>query len=321
MNYFEGTAIHDHSAKLYNSKLNEWVGFMPVVYQSLSSIVSFPEFAMQVLDENIKTNTNSNKHIYIVAVMSFLRHKRSLLSHLTSEQYSALRVKWIDINNTNEAPIIQRRLENKPTENQLKKGGVHLDFNQIVEVRNKLPEGSIERLLISMYTMIPPARADYFATQIVYDDAVPTEKNYIRFRSDSTAQCVLTDFKTVKTFKEITHDLPPELIVEIKASLEKQPRTYLFLNANGAPHTRNSFVLWSRRALTRVFSVDFTLVMFRHAFVTHYITTVDASTITDATIKHISDKLGHSTEMFRAYKWIKSGQKGDLVLDGNDKDD
>ena len=28
----------------------------------------------------------------------------------------------------------------------------------------------------------------------------------------------------------------------------------------------------------------------------------------------ISDKMGHSTEMFRAYKWVKSGAKGELDL-------
>lgn len=315
MNFFEDTDIHEHSAKLYNSKLNEWISFMEPIYQSLASIISFPEYSMKILDENIKTNTNSNKHIYIVAVMSFLRHKRASLAHLTTEQYSLIRVKWIDINNKNEQPIIQRRLENKPTDNQLKKGGVHLDFNRIVSVRDQLPEGSIERLLISFYTMIPPARADYFATQLVYNDDAPTQKNYIRIRSDSTAECILTDFKTAKTFKQIQHNLPTELVLELQKSLQKTPRDYLFINANGKPHTRNSFVLWSRRILTKVFGVDFTLVFFRHAFVTHFITTMDMNTVTDAEIKNISDKMGHSIEMFRAYKWVKNGKQGDLEFD------
>ena len=176
-------------------------------------------------------------------------------------------------------------------------------FNQIIEKRDELPIGSIERLLISMYTMIPPARADYFATQILTNET-PTEKNYIRM--GDKVECVLTDFKTVKTYKSITHDFPVDLITELNESLKKTPRKYLFLNANGKPHTRNSFVLWARRCLSRIFETDFTLVFFRHAFVTHYISTVDPNSITDGQIKEMSDKLGHSPEMFRAYKWIKS---------------
>ena len=302
MNFFELVNIHDNSAKLYNTKLNEWISYMPNIYKSLACIIMFPEISMKELESHLKVNTNTNRHIYIVAIMSFIKHKRTELQ-LTHEQYSTIRVKWIDINNENEKPIIDRRLENKPTDKQNEKGGSKIDFNQIIEKRDELPIGSIERLLISMYTMIPPARADYFATQILTNET-PTEKNYIRM--GDKVECVLTDFKTVKTYKSITHDFPVDLITELNESLKKTPRKYLFLNANGKPHTRNSFVLWARRCLSRIFETDFTLVFFRHAFVTHYISTVDPNSITDGQIKEMSDKLGHSPEMFRAYKWIKS---------------
>ena len=302
MNFFENTNIHDNSAKMYNTKLNEWISYMPNIYKSLACIIMFPEISMKELESHLKVNTNTNRHIYIVAIMSFIKHKRTELQ-LTHEQYSTIRVKWIDINNENEQPIIDRRLENKPTDKQNEKGGSKIDFNQIIEKRDELPIGSIERLLISMYTMIPPARADYFATQILTNET-PTEKNYIRM--GDKVECVLTDFKTVKTYKSITHDFPVDLITELNESLKKTPRKYLFLNANGKPHTRNSFVLWARRCLSRIFETDFTLVFFRHAFVTHYISTVDPNSITDGQIKEMSDKLGHSPEMFRAYKWIKS---------------
>ena len=302
MNFFELVNIHDNSAKLYNTKLNEWISYMPDIYKSLACIIMFPEISLKELESHLKVNTNTNRHIYIVAIMSFIKHKRTELQ-LTHEQYSTIRVKWIDINNENEQPIIDRRLENKPTDKQNEKGGSKIDFNQIIEKRDELPIGSIERLLISMYTMIPPARADYFATQILTNET-PTEKNYIRM--GDKVECVLTDFKTVKTYKSITHDFPVDLITELNESLKKTPRKYLFLNANGKPHTRNSFVLWARRCLSRIFETDFTLVFFRHAFVTHYISTVDPNSITDGQIKEMSDKLGHSPEMFRAYKWIKS---------------
>lgn len=313
MNFFEDTELHVNSVKLYNTKLNEWISYMPPIYQSLVCIVMFPDVALEALRTNLKVDTNTNRHIYIVAIMSFIKHKRSLLSHLSQEQYSIVRVRWIDINNENEKPIIERRLENKPTDKQQAKGGHLLSFNDIVVKRDELPTGSSERLLISMYTMIPPVRADYFATQIVYDDEVPTERNYIRIKNDNV-ECILTDFKTAKTYKQITHKFPPCLVTELNESLRIKPRSYLFINTKGEPYTRNAFVLWTRRCLTRLFETDFTLVFFRHAFITDFITNKVTSETTDAEIKEISDKMGHSPEMFRGYKWIKSGANDVLVL-------
>jgi hypothetical protein len=318
MNFFENTTLHSSSTKLFNSKLNEWISYMPPHFQALGSILTLPTLAMEFLDKNIKTNTNTNKHVYLMSVLSIFRHKSDIIPHFSDEYITELYVTWKDIFNKNEAPIIERRLENKPTDKQLAKGGHKITFSQIVEKRNELPVGSNERLLLSMYTMIPPCRADYFSTQIIRDDEVPTQKNYIHFKGTDYAECFINDFKTAKTYKQIKHVLPPELISEINSSLQKNPRTYLFINTKGEPHTRNSFVLWTRRCLTRIFETDFTLVFFRHAFVTDFITNKITPETTDAEIKEISDKMGHSPEMFRGYKWIKSGAKGVFEVGGDD---
>ena len=315
MNYFDNTPLKDTSVKQFNTKINEWVKFMPPFHTNIISIVFFPKMAMEALNTHMITNTNSNKHLYLMAVLSFLRHRPDVFTCITIQEREAVRQAWIDIHTANEAPIIQRRLENRPTDGQLKKTGVHMTFEELAVARDALPPGSIERLLIAMYTMIPPARADYFATQIVHDDQPTTEKNHVRLRGPARADSVLTDFKTAKQYKQITNQFPPELVAELQASLEKTPRTYLFLNANGKPHTRNSFTLWARRALTRILGKDFTLVFFRHAYVSHFIATNDMSTMTDAQVKELSDKMGHSPEMFRAYKWIKQGAKGDLTFE------
>ena len=315
MDFFEHAPIHDTSRKMYNTRLNEWIEFMPNHFKSVTNIIMLPDLALKVLHDRIRTNTASSRHVYIVAVMSFIRHHiTQLCEHLTKDVAIPLRERWIAINAENEAPIIQRRLENKPTVLQQAKGGSKLSFNDIVKKRDELPTGSIERLLIAMYTMIPPCRADYFAMEVVRGEAEPTAKNYLRIREEEKSgtkmETVLRDFKTAKIFKEIRNELPVELVGEAEASLEMNPRGYLFVNANGKPHTRNSFTLWARRVLSRVFGTDFTLVFFRHAFATHYVMNVDLRTLTDAQIKDISDKLGHSTEMFRAYRWIRGEESG-----------
>jgi hypothetical protein len=314
MNLFETAPIHDTSIKLYNSKLSEWIDYMPDHMKTPICIIMFPDIAMKILNSSLKANTNSNRHVFIVTILSLIRHRRDILSAFSQQEIDSIRTKWIQINNDNEAPIRQRRLENKPTDNQTKKEGSALDFSQIVSIRDSLPSDSFERLLISVYTMIPPVRADYFSTQIVRGDEVPVEKNYIRIISPDSVESILTDFKTAKTFKQIKNQFPPELIKELTVSLEKHPRSYLFLNANGKPHSRNSFTLWSRRALTRCFGKDFTLVFFRHIYATHFVMSNDMSKVSDAKIKEISDKMGHSSEMFKAYRWILDGKQGELVM-------
>ena len=316
MDFFGASSLKPTSIKLFNSKLNEWIGYMPEHYQSVISIIVLPSFAMKTLESRLTVNTNTNKHVFITSILSFFRHCRPILLHLPIEQVERLRSEWVKIYEENEAPIAQRRLENKPTDNQMKKEGSHLEFNKIIEVRDSLPSGSPERLLIAMYTMIPPARADYFATQIVRGDEDVVEPNYIRIVSPDRVVSVLTDFKTAQKYKQITNTFPPELITELMASLDKTPRLYLFLNANGKPYTRNSFTIWSRRVLTRVLGKDFTLVFFRHIFATHWILTHDLNTTTDAEIKEMSEKMGHSSEMFRAYRWVANGRKGELEVGG-----
>lgn len=320
MNFFESAPINKNSITLYNSKLNEWITFMPTIYQSVASIIQFPTLSMNMLNTHLAKNTPTNRHIYIVAVLSFLRHFKHLLVHLTPEEFATLRQTWIDINNQNEAPIIQRRLENKPTDLQMKKAGVNLSYEDLSFARNELEVGSIERLLFSIYMLIPPVRSDYFATQLVYDDEVPTEKNYIRIRGDSM-ESTLTDFKTAKQFKQIVNQFPPELVHEIKTSLEMFPRKYLFVNTLGKPYSRTTFTIWARRLLTKILGMDFTLVFFRHKYVNYFFATHDITTLTDADIKENSDKMGHSPSMFSSYKWIKNGGSKDELKIDDEKDE
>lgn len=301
MDLFQGAPIHDNSKKIYNSRLAEWIQFMPIHFQSVTSIIMLPELSMKALHAQLKTNTPSTRHMYIVAILSFIKHHLTHLSEcLTTEITGSLRERWNVIHTDNEAPIIQLRLENKPTVLQQAKGGSQLSFHQIMDIREQLPIGSIERLLISIYTLIPPVRADYFALQIIHDDQEPTQPNYLRIRHGQI-ETVLRDFKTSKTYHEIRNTLPDPLAQEIHASLLDCPRTFLFTNAHGKPHTRNSFTLWTRRVLTRILQTDFTLVFFRHAFATHYVTHHNP---TDHDISEVSKKMGHSSEMFRAYRWV-----------------
>jgi hypothetical protein len=189
-------------------------------------------------------------------------------------------------------------MEQLPTELQLQKGGVLLTYDDILKKRNSLQFGSIERLLLGFYTYLKPVRADYFATEIITFKQKPTQQNYIRRISPEHSVVILKDFKTKSKYKEIRNVLPPELNNELIESLKITPRKYLFVNVNGEPFTRNSFTVWSKRILSKLFETEMTLNIIRHL----YINTLDMG-MKPSLLKEISDKMGHDLTTQRFYKW------------------
>jgi hypothetical protein len=43
------------------------------------------------------------------------------------------------------------------------------------------------------------------------------------------------------------------------------------------------------------------------------------NTVTDGELKAVSEKMGHSSEMFRAYRWVQNGRRGELEVGGEDE--
>jgi hypothetical protein len=229
--------------------------------------------------------------------MAIFRHCPDICNKLADVQN--LKSKWEQIVKENSKPIIDRRMENQPTVMQEQKGGSQLSFQDIRKKRLELEKGSIGRLLISMYVLIPPVRADYHSTQIVYPGDTITSPNYILI-DGGTSKLVIADFKTSKIYGSIIYDsLPRELCDEIILSLQKQPRSYLFVNAKNEPHTRDTFSKWSSRVLERLFNVVMTLTIIRHL----YISSLDFNKMTTKELDKISKQMGHSLNMQSQYRW------------------
>jgi hypothetical protein len=298
MNFFQDTTLQPSSIKILNLKLNEWISFFPKSQQSILNILMFPDNANKILLESVTNKSNTNLHNFYTAINAVINHSYEFTSQLSHKQLAELKKEWCKIRSDNQKPIVQRRLELLPTENQLQKGGTYLKYDDIIKKRDSLPPGSIEKLLISFYTYIPPVRADYYATEIITLKQKPTQPNYIRRISPTHSIMTLTDFKTKNRYTEITNVLPQELNNELVKSLEKSPRKYIFTNQTGQPFTRNAFTVWSKRILSRVFETEMTLIIIRHLF----ISSLDFS-MKSLELKKISDKMGHDLSTQRNYKW------------------
>lgn len=300
MDYFKNTTLAKSSISLLNRQLHIWLEFFPKHQQHITNILMFPDNAVKILNDNITTKSNTNLHIFYTAIISLINHSTEFTSHIPPEQLKDIKIKWCDIRKTNQIPIIQRRLEQLPTEIQSQKGGTQLKYDDIVKKRDSLPFGSIERLLLGFYTYLPPVRADYYAIEIITFKQKPTQPNYIRRISPEESWVVLNDFKTKKSFKQIKNILPLELNSEFIESLRINPRNYLFINQTGDPFNRNSFVCWSNRILSRLFKTELTLTIIRHLF----INTLDFQNTKLSDLKNISDKMGHDLSSQRIYKWF-----------------
>jgi len=305
MNFFNDTHLSQPTATNYNNKINKWISLMPPHKNNLSYIFLHPNFSVvtlrQFLTQN-NTDTSPTLNSYIKSILSASEHNQNQFNQL-SEEYIKSETRWKELRQITYEYANQYRLEQKPSPTQILKGGSSLKFTDLTSKRDELTDGSIDKLLLSFYTYVPPVRADFFATHIVPFGQTPSYPNYIFYNSDRS-YLVLTDFKTSPVYKSIEYELPSELHKQLTMSLTQYPRTFLFLNKDGKCFKRKTFSEWATKKLTTLFKKEFTLTMFRHI----YISTLDLNTPAGKLLE-ISKKMGHSLTQQMLYKWKEAPDK------------
>ncbi len=305
MDFFRTTHLTVATATTYNNKINKWISLMPPSKNTLSYIFLHPNFSVVTLREFLSkndTDTGPTLNSYIKAVLSAAEHNSKLFDSIDEEYYTKSENRWKDLRQKTYEYANQYRLEQKPSPSQALKSGSSLIFSDIVKVRDELEDGSIDKLLLSFYTYIPPVRADFFATQILNFGEVPSYPNYILYNTDKS-YLTLTDFKTAPIYKSIEYNLPSELHRQLQLSLTNNPRTFLFPNKDGKCFNRKTFSEWATKRLTSLFKKEFTLTMFRHI----YISTLDLNTPVEQLLE-ISRKMGHSISQQMLYKWKEQNE-------------
>jgi hypothetical protein len=191
--------------------------------------------------------------------------------------------------------------QNQPTEKQ--KEGV-LKWEDVLAKRDELGKkeyGSRRHLLLSMYTYMPPLRQDFDLVKILAKTPKNGEGNYLILNS-KVSRLVLNEYKTSYLYGKQDENLPKELTKVVKASLQQQPREYLFTDVDGNPYkSANSFTSFSNRTLKEVFNNQaMTVTMLRHA----YISSQDYNKLTEGEKKELARQMGHSVEQQGVYRHI-----------------
>ena len=304
--YITNSSLSDSSEKKHNSFLNKWVELTPT--RNVLYVILFPAHSLVLLEkylkqkdiespmENNKSYSKANMHSYISAVLAIFKHAPKYVNDIP--QMTTYHKLWFEILSDNEKDILARRGQNKPTLLQEAREGHKLTLQNII---NKREENSIDimsKLLLAMYTLIPPVRADYYATHIIKDGEVPETDNYIVLKNNS-AELVIRKYKTSRKHGEIRHPiLPNELYTIILESLTQYPRKYLF-EKNNKPFTPNGFCKWTASILEKMFGVELTLTMLRHI----YISSLDLAKMTVEEKKNIGKLMGHTLGIQAEYEW------------------
>lgn len=158
--------------------------------------------------------------------------------------------------------------DNQPSEKQ--NDGV-VSWDVVIQIRDELGKkeyGGRAHLLLSMYSYIPPLRQDFNYVRIYKRKPKVDEGNYIVLGARK-GKLVMNEYKTTKVYGRYEADLPSALVKVIQASLEQNPREYLFTGVDGQPYTEpNSFTVFSNRTLKEALNNQKVSVsMLRHSYI------------------------------------------------------
>ncbi len=304
--YFTKTSLSESSEKKHNMFLNNWVNLTPT--KTVLYIVLFPAHSLTLLEQFLKQKdidspkvrsksySKTNMHSYISSVLALFKHSPQYINDIP-DMFVYHRI-WLGIVTNNQQEIVNRREQNKPTILQEERGGSKLTLQDLINKRDEEDINIMHKLLLAMYTMIPPVRLDYYDTQIIKEGETPESNNYIILKNNE-AELIIGKYKTSKVYGEIRHSkIPDDLYKIIIQSLEKTPRKYLF-EMKGVRMSSNSFCKWSSSVLTKLFGVELNLTMVRHI----YISSKDLGKMTVQERKELSKQMGHSVEVQALYEW------------------
>lgn len=187
---------------------------------------------------------------------------------------------------------------------------VYVAWAKILETRDTLVKDSQEYLLLSLYTMIPPSRADMNAVKVLKsDDEVDIKKhpNYMVLYDDKI-KLVYNEFKSKsRRLQKYEKILPGNLEAVVRKSLEMKPRDFLVVSPRtGLPYaTGEAFAKYFDRVLERVFKKKVTINTLRHSF----INSLDLNKLTPLEKEIIARDMMHSKDMMDKYRLLVPGSE------------
>jgi integrase len=155
-------------------------------------------------------------------------------------------------------------------------------------------------VIYSLYTMLPPLRADY-SPMLVYDRKPKEDKgNYMILRKTKPV-IVLHDYKTQSTFGRVEIPIPAELVEVLKTWRTFNPSDHLLLKDDGQPMTSEGLSQRVIRIFEKHAGKGVGISMLRHAYITMRRSGKELSLLQKEALAH---QMLHSTLTNELYRRI-----------------
>lgn len=210
-----------------------------------------------------------------------------------------------DLVRIQEAKVRRSEPENKQVEK-------YTSYEEITdkyrEFKKKTPHNTLKStqqfLLLSMLVHLRPKRADLGAVKIyTEDDPRKTDENYIVLRTEGgSSYLVMNIYKTSKYYQTVEEDLPEELTKDLRTSLGRHPRDYVFTKENGEPMSNNTYSVFVKNTFQDLFGRATGVSLLRHIYITEKLD------FDDMTLQEQEDEaklMLHTSGLQRQYKWPK----------------
>ena len=196
---------------------------------------------------------------------------------------------------------LYKKIDNtqQPTEKQEEN---FVSWDNIIAFRDQYygEMSPVERLLMALYTMIPPVRADYTPMKVVprklakYEDGfnylVMTKKPYFIFHA----------YKTHAKYGDKIMPIPKDLEKEIKAYLATVPDNTFLLESGGKAWSAAKLAATVRKIFQKYHSLDTGINLIRHAYLTKY----HAGQKPLAELMKVSESMMHGPMLSQAYRFL-----------------
>ena len=281
--------ISESTRELYSSNLFRLLELCKPIStndDTLVYILNHP-FKVYWLIRNKYTNWNTINN-YIIPVITILKYYIDITKQVTPESID----RWNRISDYSKEKHLILKLENKNNKN------IKTTYQDLIDKIDKI-EGR-DQLLLAMYTLIPPVRADYHKLKICHKnntDNHDINENTLIF-DNKNASIILVDYKTKKAYGKHVINLPDKLFNIIKQNIT-ETQSYLFENKYKEPYTRISFSEYVSKTMSRLFNEKITINILRHIYITYNIN-LGSNPIDKL---DISKKMLHSTSTQVRYIW------------------
>lgn len=259
-----------------------------------------------------------------------------IIKYLTFNSHSELAEEYREVLNE---LIIERNQEQNNQDYRNNEEENWIDYPELKKkVEDLVPEyldkkkafsGFRNFLILSLFTLIPPARISHYSNMVkrykdnmkVKPESLPSRKNYIIINGDGTHTFVFNKYKTSKTSGKVVHKIENKQLNELldkyfkEYNNDKKNKDFL-INVNGNEMSQENITNSQRSVTKKLLGKSISNNLFRHIFLTWF---SEQNPSIEEKIK-IGNLIGQKYKPTQMEKYVRKG-KTEVVKDINDEED